>query len=89
MNRPKFPDSCRFRQFAVRINFLNMFADCAPSTSYSAAFFMRFIRRNGHLDDAVQTVFKDAVGLLNLAQREGVGNKRRGVQQGGIDCKDK
>ena len=45
------------------------------------------MRRDGHLDDAVQTVFKDAVGLLNLAQREGVGNKRRGVQQGGIDCK--
>ena len=43
------------------------------------------MRRDGRLDDAVQTVFKDAVGLLNLAQREGVGNKRRGVQQGGID----
>lgn len=47
------------------------------------------MRRDGHLDDAVQTIFKDAVGLLNLAQREGVGNKRRGVQQGGIDCKEK
>ena len=47
------------------------------------------MRRDGHLDDAVQTVFKDAVGLLNLTQREGVGNKRRGVQQGGIDCKEK
>lgn len=47
------------------------------------------MRRDGRLDDAVQTVFKDAVSLLNLAQWEGVGNKRRGVQQGGIDCKEK
>lgn len=46
------------------------------------------MRRDGRLDDAVQTVFKDAVSLLNLAQWEGVGNKRRGVQQGGIDCKE-
>ena len=31
----------------------------------------------------------EQLSLLNLAQREGVGNKRRGVQQGGIDCKEK
>ena len=46
---------------------------------------MRFICRDGHLDDPVQPVFKDAVGFFDFAQRKAMGDERRGVQLALLD----